>query len=65
MTCNASPPGQTAPTAFTRLQWRDADALLVDRDLTLTTLCGNLVPATQGMTVEERFIIPPPMPAIR
>src|SRR4029079_10873286 len=32
-TCNASPPGLTAATAFTRLRWRDSDKLLVDRDL--------------------------------
>jgi hypothetical protein len=56
LTCNASPPGLTAPTAFTHLRWKDADKLLADRDLTQTTLCGNLVPATQGITVaDERF----------
>ncbi|SEO03772.1 putative baseplate assembly protein [Nitrosospira multiformis] len=56
MTCNASPPGPTAPVAFTYLRWRDADKLLVDHDLTRTTLGGNLVPATQGITVtDERF----------
>jgi hypothetical protein len=56
MTCNASPPGLTAPTAFTHLRWKDTDKLLADRDLTHTALCGNLVPATQGITVtDERF----------
>ena len=62
MTCNASPPGLTAPTAFTHLRWKDTDKLLADRDLTQTILCGNLVPATQGITVtNERFTtIPTP-----
>ena len=64
MTCNASPPGLTAPTAFTYLRWRDSDKLLVDRDLTQTTLSGNLVPATQGITVtDERFAVAPAAPS--
>jgi hypothetical protein len=63
-TCNASPPGSTAPTAFTYLRWRDSDKLLVDRDLTQTMLSGNLVPATQGITVTgERFAVAPTAPS--
>jgi len=55
----------------TRIGWRTEDRLLADRDLGLdadgapfTTFAGNLVPATQGRTVVERFAIPAsPLPA--
>src|SRR5439155_9436064 len=44
--------------------WRPEDALRADVDLTRTTLAGNLVPATQGTKVTERFAIrqAPPLP---
>jgi hypothetical protein len=60
MTCAISPPAATAPTAVTRVAWRSADALAQDRDLTRTTLSGNIVPATQGRTVHESFLIGAP-----
>ncbi|HEX5453985.1 MAG TPA: hypothetical protein VFX06_09345 [Stellaceae bacterium] len=57
MTVPGSPPAALEPTAVTRIAWRSADALQVDRDLTRTALAGNLVPATQGRTVsDERFV---------
>jgi Baseplate J-like protein len=44
------------PTAYTTIVW--TAGLAVECDLTVTTLCGNLVPATQGQTVaEELFVI--------
>jgi hypothetical protein len=47
-----------APTAVTRIAWRSDDPLLTDRDLTRTTVVGNIVPATQGRTISgERFLI--------
>jgi hypothetical protein len=56
-------PGDPHGTAVTLIRWVDADALTGDRDLALTTLAGNLVPATQGMTVAaEDFVIPPAAP---
>lgn len=58
MTVAASPPAPLEPTAVTRILWRAADALAVDRDLTRTTVVGNIVPATQGRTVAgERFVV--------
>jgi hypothetical protein len=54
--CPGSPPGGTAVTL---IRWRAEDALADDRDLTRTRLAGNLVPATQGLTVSEPFAIPP------
>jgi hypothetical protein len=59
-TCPVSPPAVTAPTAVTRIAWNSADALTDDRDLTRTTLSGNIVPATQGRTVQESFVIGTP-----
>jgi hypothetical protein len=51
------------PTAYTRIRWRDADALLVDHDLSVTTVSGNLVPASQGQTsAGEVFAISAPPP---
>lgn len=45
-------------TAYTQIFWQQADALEVEHDLTVTTLCGNIVPATQGQTVvAESFAI--------
>jgi hypothetical protein len=70
-TCVESPPAVTAPTAVTRIFWESADKLVADRDLTRTTLAGNLIPATQGLTlkatspaqplselISESFVIP-------
>ena len=44
-----------APTPVTRITWDPADALARDRDLTNTTLGGNLLPATQGERFAESF----------
>lgn len=61
MTCPVSPPATNAPTAVTRIAWRQADALTADRDLTRTTVSGNIVPATQGRTVrDEPFLVGTP-----
>jgi hypothetical protein len=57
MTCPVSPPAGMAPSAYTKIVWRQDDALLVDRDLTRTTLSGNIVPATQGRKVQEKFLV--------
>ena len=51
-TCPQSPPGTTAPTAVTQISWEPADRLVADRALTRTTLAGNLIPATQGLTLK-------------
>jgi hypothetical protein len=47
------PPGGTP---LTHLVWRPQDALPFALDLALTTMHGNLVPATQGRTHTERFV---------
>jgi len=58
LTCPISPPAGMAPTAVTRIVWRAEDKLSADRDLTRTTVVGNIVPATQGKTISsEPFII--------
>ncbi len=57
MTVAASPPAALEPTAVTRILWRAADALAVDRDLTRTTVVGNIVPATQGRTVAGERVV--------
>jgi len=68
LTCPVSPPSATPtpplmPTAYTQITWQDSDALQIDHDLTVTTLCGNIVPATQGQTVAaETFAITAPPP---
>jgi hypothetical protein len=71
-TCVESPPAATAPTAVTRIFWESADKLVADRDLTRTTLAGNLIPASQGLTLRasdtarfseqssETFAVPKP-----
>jgi hypothetical protein len=62
MTCLTSPPSTQEPTAVTRLVWASADALTSDRDLTRTTVIGNLIPATQGITVaNETFAVTAPV----
>jgi hypothetical protein len=56
MTCAVSPADTQAPTAYTTIFWREG--LKKECDLTVTTVCGNLVPATQGQTVTaETFAI--------
>jgi hypothetical protein len=61
-TCPVSPPAAMAPTAVTRIAWRPADALTDARDLTRTQVAGNIVPATQGRTVQENFVVGAPPP---
>jgi uncharacterized phage protein gp47/JayE len=58
-------PGTPQGTAVTLIRWRAEDALTADRDLTRTTLAGNLVVATQARTQEEEedFVIPPAPPS--
>ncbi|HEX2047678.1 MAG TPA: hypothetical protein VHF27_07935 [Acidimicrobiales bacterium] len=60
--------GTGQPTKVTHLRWAAADALTAARDLTRTTLAGNLVPATQGRRFVEAFTIEPapvaPAPAL-
>jgi hypothetical protein len=54
------PPGDPNGTPITLIQWDAADALTADRDLAMTTLAGNLIPATQGLTLPPVcFVIPP------
>jgi hypothetical protein len=60
MTCPTSPPEALEPTAVTRLDWAAADALTAARDLSATTVIGNLAQATQGRTVIESFAIEDP-----
>ncbi len=58
MAVATSPPAVAEPTAVTRIAWNTVDALTTDRDLTQTTVIGNVVPATQGRTVAgEAFVI--------
>jgi hypothetical protein len=45
------------PTPVTRIAWGAADALTQERNLTLTNVGGNLVPATQGARISETFAI--------
>lgn len=61
MTCPTSPPSAREPTAVTRLVWGTSDALTAARDLTRTHVVGNIVPATQGLTVaNEAFVVTGP-----
>jgi hypothetical protein len=63
MTCPTSPPAAQEPTAVTHLVWGSADKLSANRDLTATTVVGNLVPATQGLTIaDESFVLTAPPP---
>lgn len=61
MTC-PTPPGAThGPAAVTVIAWQPQDALAVARDLSRTTVVGNIANATQGRTVAgELFAIRPP-----
>ena len=45
------------PTPVTRIAWGAADKLKQERNLTLTYVGGNLVPATQGARITESFAI--------
>ena len=45
------------PTPVTRIAWGAADKLKEERNLTLTYVGGNLVPATQGARITESFAI--------
>ncbi|MDQ0464399.1 hypothetical protein QO010_002180 [Caulobacter ginsengisoli] len=45
------------PTPVTRIAWRADDALTRERDLTRTSLAGNLLPATQGQRRLETVAI--------
>jgi hypothetical protein len=66
MTCASSPPAAEKPTAVTRITWGMSDALKVARDLTRTRVIGNLVCATQGITIaNEVFAITTPAPGDR
>ncbi len=66
MTCPSSPPAAQEPTAVTRIIWGAADALTADRDLTGTRVVGNLVFATQGITIaNEAFAVTTPAPGDR
>jgi hypothetical protein len=64
MTCAASPPpAAQGANAVTRIAWVAADALTAARDLSRTTVIGNIANATQGRTVNETFqILAPPVP---
>jgi hypothetical protein len=44
------------PTPLTHIVWRPEDALPFALDLALTTVRGNLVPATHGRERTERFV---------
>ena len=58
--CVTSPPSAHPPTAVTQIAWASADALLVARDQSVTTVCGNLVASSQGLTVrDEAFTVLP------
>ena len=58
LTVQSSPPDALEPTAVTRIAWRAVDALTDARDLTRTSLAGNIVPATQGLTISaEPFVV--------
>lgn len=59
LTCAVSPVDAMAPTAYTTIVW--SRGLQTDCDLTVTTVCGNLVPATQGQTLAaETFAVGTP-----
>ncbi len=54
------------PTSVTCFSWSDADALTEERNLSCTSVGGNLLPATQGQRQKEAFAIgalPPGAPA--
>ena len=49
-----------APAPVTRIAWSAADALTRERNLALTSVGGNLLPATQGQRIAESFAIDTP-----
>jgi hypothetical protein len=49
--------GAGPPTPVTRLVWTAADKITDERNLTLTNVGGNLLPATQGLRITEAFAI--------
>lgn len=57
-----NPATNSPPTPVTRIAWVASDALSVARDLSQTTVIGNIANATQGRTVTEQFVIGPPLP---
>lgn len=48
----------STPSTVTRISWKAAGALKHAHDLERTRVRGNVVPASQGRTVTERFVIP-------
>ena len=52
-----------APTPITHIVWGTSDALTRARDLNLTQLGGNLLPATQGQRFTETFAIGSALPS--
>ena len=52
-----------SPTPVTRIVWGNDEALTRARDLTRTTIGGNLLPATQGQRFTEVFAAGSPPPA--
>ena len=52
----------SSSTPVTLIQWGAADALTEERDLTVTTVAGNLLPCTQGQRFTESFAIATPPP---
>jgi hypothetical protein len=52
-----------SPTPVTQIIWGPGDALTRARDLTVTQLGGNLLPATQGQRFGESFAIGSPPPS--
>ena len=58
LNCPTSARAAEEASAVTRIAWRAVDALTDDRDLTRTQVVGNLVAATQGLTiVDEAFAV--------
>lgn len=57
-------PAETTDPLFgnapvTRIRWSPSEALQQDHDLTRTTLCGNVLPATQGRRQSTSFVAGP------
>jgi len=54
---NTGSPPPAGPTPVTRITWQSGDKLTAARDLSQTTVIGNLAVATQGRRVTEAFVI--------
>lgn len=54
-----------SPTPVTHIVWGSDEALIRARDLTRTTIGGNLLPATQGQRFTEMFATGTPPPSAR